>query len=570
MYAQWIVQYTITLNGNGGSPITATITGNAGMKVEEPTNKKPARDNYEFLAWYTEAEGGDAIDWSSYTLTKNVTMYAHWTKQTVALNSVTADGQASPSFEPTTTVTLTFAKDVPGLTADQIEFEADFARVAKGKLVSKGNGVYELPVDALAEEENGGVEFTVTAPDASTKVTLYAWIEVADKDTLASIGTDATTLSRWYKQTKDITIANTWTTIGTSNSNSFTGVYDGGDKEIIPDKITSTANFGIFYYTTGAKLKNIHIGQGEMTTTGTSIGGIVFTAADTEITDCSNAAMLSGKNAGGICGVINNGTIIDRCWNTGTITATNTSATASAGGIHNSKTGSDRTAVIKNCYNTGTITATSSSGNATAGGISGSPTLRLDVIACYNTGTVTANGKTTSYAGGIVGSGNKYEITACANRGTVTSSQILTANTHKVYLGGITGRIGENTVKVTASYNTGAVSWTGSDNNSNGGIGCTGGVIGFITVDAVNLATACYWTTADSSPIHGIGYITTSATDGSNAGTYKFGSAWPSAGSNDGQHAAWGTGKQDGSGEGHYWASLGGSPSNYPRLWFEN
>jgi hypothetical protein len=486
----------------------------------------------------------------------------------VTLNSVDQTGGVNNPFAATDKVTLTFSQDVAGLEAEHIIFAADGATVAKGTLVSKGSGVYELPVDALLS--NGGPNksetFAVTVSDGdnslSASVTLYAWIAVDTKETLAKIGVgeDAENypLSGWYKQTANITILNTWTPIG-SSSTQFTGVYDGGDKVIFPQNISVQVNFSIFGYTSGAKLKNIHIGGGTITSTLPS-GSIASTAVSTKITDCSNAATLTvttNNMAGGICAIINNGTVIDHCWNTGKITGGN-----NVGGIHANATGT--VSEVKNCYNSGDITGNNSSGNSTVGGIS-SGTGTAKVTACYNTGTVTANGSSTSYAGGIAGASSTFEIIACSNRGAVTSSQILTATTHRVLLGGIIGRVGANTLKVTASYNTGTISWTGSDDNSNGGITSTGGVIGFINVDAANLATACYWT-ADSSPTHGIGYIATSATSGSNAGTTKFSdSAWPA----EGTDTAWGMGQKDGSDSGHYWASLGSYNGNYPRLWFE-
>ena len=89
LYAEWIVSYTVTYNGNGNtggtvpidskspyvSGVTVTVLGNTGNLV---------RTGYDFSGWNTLANG----DGSSYTVTSpgntfdiddNITLYAEWT-----------------------------------------------------------------------------------------------------------------------------------------------------------------------------------------------------------------------------------------------------------------------------------------------------------------------------------------------------------------------------------------------------------------------------------------------------------------------------------------------------------
>lgn len=68
-------KYTVTFDSQGGSHVSSQ-TVKEGTTISLPT---PTRDGYKFLGWYTEADGGNKV--TSLTVTKNVTLYAHWEKE---------------------------------------------------------------------------------------------------------------------------------------------------------------------------------------------------------------------------------------------------------------------------------------------------------------------------------------------------------------------------------------------------------------------------------------------------------------------------------------------------------
>lgn len=77
LYAHWVLQYTVTFNGCGG-----TLDGSATVKVDTgttikgaPTASKPGND---FYGWFTAAEGGDEIDLNTYTVTGDISLHAHY------------------------------------------------------------------------------------------------------------------------------------------------------------------------------------------------------------------------------------------------------------------------------------------------------------------------------------------------------------------------------------------------------------------------------------------------------------------------------------------------------------
>ena len=83
-------KYTVTFDSQGGSHVSSQ-TVKEGTAISFPT---PTRDGYKFLGWYTEADGGNKV--TSLTVTKNVTLYAHWEKEqgSVVENIVIAGGDS--------------------------------------------------------------------------------------------------------------------------------------------------------------------------------------------------------------------------------------------------------------------------------------------------------------------------------------------------------------------------------------------------------------------------------------------------------------------------------------------
>lgn len=83
-------KYTVTFDSQGGSHVSSQ-TVKEGTTISLPT---PTRDGYKFLGWYTEADGGNKV--TSLTVTKNVTLYAHWEKeQGSVIENVTLVGNDS-------------------------------------------------------------------------------------------------------------------------------------------------------------------------------------------------------------------------------------------------------------------------------------------------------------------------------------------------------------------------------------------------------------------------------------------------------------------------------------------
>ena len=212
----------------------------------------------------------------------------------------------------------------------------------------------------------------------------------------------------------------TWTPIGDSSS-PFTGTFDGNGYAIVfgseESPVTMTAQYsGLFGYGNASSIQNLAI-KGAISVSRTSetyLGGIIgylkgVSSSDTfAISNCYNLANIKVSNTsgnihlGGLIGFLEWKTIINNCFNSGTITATLSSSSSSyivaTGGIagkgdFNYTSGGDT--YFYNCYNAGKII---SSGNKTiASGIVGYHGVFNN---CHNVGEIISAG-TTAYVNPI-------------------------------------------------------------------------------------------------------------------------------------------------------------------------
>ncbi|MDR0647987.1 MAG: InlB B-repeat-containing protein, partial [Synergistaceae bacterium] len=105
LYAKWTPTptYTVTFDSQGGSAV-AQMNPPQNTTITEPA--APTRSGYSFIGWYKEAACIDAWDFSSDTVTANITLYAKWTAGPV--HTVTFDSQGGGMVAP--------ASAIPGTT----------------------------------------------------------------------------------------------------------------------------------------------------------------------------------------------------------------------------------------------------------------------------------------------------------------------------------------------------------------------------------------------------------------------------------------------------------------------
>ncbi len=224
-----------------------------------------------------------------------------------------------------------------------------------------------------------------------------------------------------------------WTPIGTSSANSFTGTFDGNSKVIAnltigtaesPD--TTHAYAGLFGYTSGATIQNVGVEDAaiysDIAGTNNMAGGLVgWTFCDT-ITNCFATGTISVATggsynaAGGLAGyAVENSSI------TNSYAAVNISGSGSttyAGGLAGiTQSGS----AITNSYAVGNVT--SDSGTANMGGLLGAALSGSGSITnCYATGSV--SGGDSALKGGFAGKFTAGSIDHCYWNSSVASQGV--------------------------------------------------------------------------------------------------------------------------------------------------
>ena len=220
--------------------------------------------------------------------------------------------------------------------------------------------------------------------------------------------------------------AHTWTPIGNSWENQFTGTLDGDGHSVSGIYINSEAECqGLVGFLGGGTLQNLGV-KASYIKGGYRVGGLCGWNDGGTVTNCYNTGNVTGTGdyVGGVCGD-NDGTVTN-CYNTGNVTGNY----AYVGGVCGNSWGT-----VTNCYNTGNVT-----GNYFVGGVCGDNYIGT-VTNCYNTGSVEGN----NYVGGVCGYNNR----------TVTNCYYLTGTA----AGGINGSdvAGQAEAKTAEQFQSGEV-----------------------------------------------------------------------------------------------------------------
>ena len=225
---------------------------------------------------------------------------------------------------------------------------------------------------------------------------------VGNTEELAAIGirvsNGRSTTGMYFVMTAhiDLSEVSDWSSIGSSSSKQFDGIFDGNGYVI--DNLRS-AKGGLFGYVgPNAELRRVNIASGEVGSTSSSVtflGAVAKWSNGADFIDCHNGAdVYAGGYAGGIVGTVRGGdSVIGGCYNDGDIVG----KSSAIGGIVGHLASSGNTKVlVENCYNVGSV-----SGSTNVGGIVGQAQDGHIIRNCYNAASVTS--KNANGAGALAG-----------------------------------------------------------------------------------------------------------------------------------------------------------------------
>lgn len=302
--------------------------------------------------------------------------------------------------------------DIYGNEVISCQFE-DVTSVYDGKAwVKKGGkwGVIELTNGYIEETPSTKMPYEeVAEPVTTDKGVIAPHLEKAPSgftpiytaDELSKIQTHSFAK---YILMNDIDLSNwgNWIPIGTSDFTGFSGVFDGNGYNILNINVDISKNGenaygGLFAKCWGGEIRNLGIVGGKISVKSYSYnmiaGGIAgYCKLDTKISNCFNTATIVATSLGNnwssmnnyarIGGIIGDGdAIIENCFNTGNLTASDAYAISYVGGI----AGTFSNSSMKNVYNTGNLESSAHYGSKydNIGGLIGYEGNSNELINCY-------------------------------------------------------------------------------------------------------------------------------------------------------------------------------------------
>lgn len=300
------------------------------------------------------------------------------------------------------------SKPVTGYTVSPEKFETEESDATVTITYTEGDVTKTATVTVNVEPDPG-----YTKDDKGTYMVynadgLMAWAAAAQDDPSISC-----TL------TDDIDLeGRTWTPVGTSASDGYAGIFDGGNYAITNLEIhtSESSNQGLFGYVNSGTVQKLKLENVSITAENSQYVGAVAGYNCGRIENCevsgsvNGGANVSGTNANSVGGVAggNAGGEVVGCSSTASVTA-NGSNSRVGGVVGNNM----MNATVAACYHTtGAITATI--GNTNAGGVVGRNS-GAQVVACYASCKVEVNSGASAYAGGVVGYNDNYKtpLEAC-------------------------------------------------------------------------------------------------------------------------------------------------------------
>ncbi|MDR1482897.1 MAG: InlB B-repeat-containing protein, partial [Synergistaceae bacterium] len=155
--------FTVTFDSQGGTSVSPTTGVVSGTTISKPTD--PTQEGYIFDGWYKDVAYGTKWDFNSDMVTANITLYAKWTQVPppdptslpIELLNATGDGSTGVA---STAITLTFDKEVTGLTADKITITNGTGSAEKGTSLT-GLGTTWM-IDLASVTKEGEVYVSIT------------------------------------------------------------------------------------------------------------------------------------------------------------------------------------------------------------------------------------------------------------------------------------------------------------------------------------------------------------------------------------------------------------------------
>src|SRR5574344_831032 len=490
--ATWTINnYTVTFNTNGDTEV-ANQTVSYGGKVAQPASQ--TRTGYTFGGWFSDNVFANAYDFTTSTVTGDLTLYAKWTPYTYTIRFHSNDGtgntvtQTINYDEETALTSNTFTKAGFGISKWTTAADGTGTSYIDGQKVLNLSSTDGEVIDLYAQWQNGVnyVNVTVSGGKVSTSSALCTSYQTVTSSTSAMS-------DGWYVVNSDVTVSGHISLTGTVNL-------------LLCDGCTFTVSDGI-----GAGTLNIYgqtHGTGALKASSSTldragIGGTSDGESGGSITINGGTITAKGGELGAGIGGATLGGAGSITINHGTVNATAGSGAAAIGGGHYGQGG---TITI----NGGTTVANSDYGAAIGNGGDASSEEGAELCTVtINGGTVTAQttGSGDTFAAAGIGSG--YQGTGC--QVIITGGTIVASSSHSNGTGIGNGYLGSGTTLVITGGNIKAAMNITPTNGSANGSQKLNGITETSLADALSLTAKetkyTYNLTDETAAIDGNYYV---------------------------------------------------------------
>lgn len=232
-YAVWEMQeYIATFQYNytaAPQSVYASFEGLTILDAVTPPETNPERPGYTFAGWYTQAYGGNIVDFTNLHLTAHGTYYAHWTSEPVQTNIFQAEyvdlTQQSnmPGYSGANSYTAVIVTDSKGSGAmvdENYMLDGVTMSAGVGRFVSyqyRYGATLEFRINSdkavsgatlyanLAMEIFGGITI---GPDGDRKVAFYVNDKAVNYTPIDFGGTPGSVEQNWVSPFREYTIGN--------------------------------------------------------------------------------------------------------------------------------------------------------------------------------------------------------------------------------------------------------------------------------------------------------------------------------------------------------------------------
>lgn len=154
-------QHTVSFDSQGGSEVPNLTNVTSGTTINAPS--APTKEGYTFIGWYKDQAGTEVWNFTTATVTSNITLYAKWVKDIAQFPARIEIGSVSGKPGSTVKVPVVLASSLDGISGYQIQIDYDTEALEVSEITGNAKNYFDSNYDnqagwlrAVWVDSNGG------------------------------------------------------------------------------------------------------------------------------------------------------------------------------------------------------------------------------------------------------------------------------------------------------------------------------------------------------------------------------------------------------------------------------